>query len=154
MVEFRLEGWFDPHWLDKSLLIFNENVNSHCWLLLERLYGRAKIGKRDHRKESSIFRFSLIFYYVLTDLQFALKFVCPFVIGEGAFLGDEVENLIVVIIVVINVTPNQLSTSYHAFHIRSALNQKIPLVLYPVHLFPLKCSPSPRLVKGISSIKN
>ena len=73
-------------------------------------------------------------YYVLTNLQFALKFVCPFIIRKGAFCSDKVENLIVVIIV-ISVTPNQLSIPYHAFHIRSTLNQKIPLVLYPVHLF-------------------
>jgi hypothetical protein len=30
------------------------------------------------------------------------------------------------------------------------LNQEIPLVLYPVHLFLLKCSPHPRLVKEIN----
>ena len=87
-------------------------------------------------KESSIFRFTLIFYYVLTYLEFALKFMCCFIIGECAFLGDEAENLIVVIIV-INVTPNQLSIPYHAFHVWPALKKKIPLVLYPVHLFLL-----------------
>jgi hypothetical protein len=72
------------------------------------------------RKESSIFRFILILYYVLTNLQFALKFICPFVIREGALRNNKVEDLVVVIIV-INVTPNQLSIPYHAFHIRSAL---------------------------------
>ena len=54
------------------------------------------------------------------------------------------------VIIVINVTPDQLSIPYHAFHIRSTLNQKIQLVLYPVHLFLLKCSPNPRLVKDIN----
>jgi hypothetical protein len=95
----------------------------------------------DYRKESSIFRFTLILYYVLTNLQFALKFVCPFIIGEGAFCSNKVENLIVVIIV-ISVSPNQLNIPYYAFHIRSTLNQKIPLVLYPaVHLFLSGSSP-------------
>ena len=101
------------------------------------------------RKESSIFRFTLIFYYVLTNLQFALKFVCPFIIREGAFCSDKVENLIVVIIV-ISVTPNQLSIPYHAPYVWPALKKKIPLVLYPVHLFLLKCSTNPRLVKDIN----
>ena len=53
-------------------------------------------------------------------------------------------------ITVINMTPNQLSIPYDAFHVRSALNQKIPLVPYSVHLFLLKCSPNPRLVKDIN----
>jgi hypothetical protein len=57
------------------------------------------------RKESSIFRFTLILYYVLTNLQFPLKFVCPFIIREGAFCTNKVENLFVVIMV-INVTSN------------------------------------------------
>jgi hypothetical protein len=41
--------------------------------------------KLDYRKESSIFRFTLIFYCVLTNLKFAFKLACPFIIGEGAF---------------------------------------------------------------------
>ena len=114
------------------------------------LYGRKILENHEYRKESSIFRFTLIFYYVLTNLQFALKFVCSFIIREGAFCSNKVENLIVVIIV-INVTPNQLSIPYHAFHIRSTLNQKIPLALYPVHFFLSKCSPNPRLVKCINN---
>ena len=105
--------------------------------------------KLDYRKESSIFRLTLIFYYVLTNLQFALKFICPFVIREGAFCSDEVENLILVFIV-INVTPKQLNIPYYASHIRFALNQKIPLVLYPVHFFSMKYSPHPRLVNDIN----
>ena len=59
----------------------------------------------DFRKESSIFCFTLILYDVLTNLQFALKFVCPFIIREGAFCTNKVENLVVVIIV-INVPSN------------------------------------------------
>jgi hypothetical protein len=103
----------------------------------------------DFRKESSIFCFTLIFYYVLTNLQFALKFVCPLVIREGDFLGDEVENLIVVIIV-FNVTLNQFSIPYHAFHVWPALKKKIPLAFnLVVHLFLLKWSLHPRLVKDI-----
>jgi hypothetical protein len=49
------------------------------------------------RRESSIFRFTLIFYCVLTNLQLALKFVCPFVIRQGALCSNKVENLVIVI---------------------------------------------------------
>ena len=59
------------------------------------------------RKESSIFPFTLIRHYVLTNLQFALKFILRFVIGECAFLGDEVEDGFVVTILT-DVSPNQL----------------------------------------------
>jgi hypothetical protein len=69
-------------------------------------------------------------------LQLAFEFIRRFIIGECAFLGDEVENLLVVTVVV-DVASNQLSTPYYAFHIRSALNQKIPLASYLVHLFLL-----------------
>jgi len=100
------------------------------------LYRGKKFNTHDFGKEPSIFRFTLILYYVLTNLQFALKFVCPFIIREGAFCSNKVENLVVVIIV-INVTSNQLSIPHHAFQIRSALNQKIPLASYLVHLFLL-----------------
>ena len=79
-----------------------------------------------------MFRFTLTLYHVLTNLQFALKFVCPFVIREGAFLGDEVENLIVVIIV-INVTPNQLSIPHHGTYVWPALKKEIPLAVYAAH---------------------
>jgi hypothetical protein len=80
-----------------------------------------KLVNHNFQEEVLSIPFPLILYYVLTNLQFVLKFVCPFIIREGALRGDEVENLIVVIIV-INVTPNQLSIPYQAFHIRSALN--------------------------------
>ncbi len=54
----------------------------------------------------------------LTNLQFAFKFICRFSVGEYAFRSDKVENLIVVIIV-IDVTSNQLGIPYHTFYIRS-----------------------------------
>jgi hypothetical protein len=68
------------------------------------LHLREKFENLSFRKESSRFRFTLIRHYVLTNLQFALKFGCPFVIREGASCSNEVENLIVVIIVIC-VTP-------------------------------------------------
>ena len=88
----------------------------------------------DFRKESSIFRFTLIFYHVLTNLQFALKFICRFIVGECAFCSDEVENLLVVVIVP-NMTSNQLSISHNTLHVWPTLKQKIPLASYLVHLF-------------------
>ena len=107
------------------------------------------LGNEKYRKESSIFRFTLIFYYVLTNLEFALKFGCPFVIREGAFCSNKVENLIVVSLVV-DISSNQLRIADHALYVWPALNQKIPLALYPVHFLLLKCSPNPRLVKDIN----
>ena len=86
------------------------------------------------RKESSIFRFTLIFYYVLTNLQFALKFVCPFVIREGAFLGDEVENHSM-LNVLADIATNQLSIPHHGTYVWPALKKEIPLASYLVHLF-------------------
>jgi len=71
--------------------------------------------------------------HTLTNLQFALKFARPFIIRKGAFCSNKVENLIVVIII-LNVTANESGIPYQTFHIRSALNQKIPLVSYLVHL--------------------
>ena len=79
-------------------------------------------------------RFTLIFYYVLTNLQFVLEFIRCFIIRERTLCSNEVENLLVVTVVV-DVASNQLSIPYCAFHIRSALNQKIPLASYLVHLF-------------------
>ena len=46
----------------------------------------------EYRKKSSIFRFTLMLYYVLTNLQLAFEFVSPFIIREGALRGDEVED--------------------------------------------------------------
>jgi hypothetical protein len=73
-------------------------------------------------------------YTTLTNLQFTLKFTCRFIIREGAFCGNEVENLVVVAVVA-DVATNQLCISYHASYVWSALNQKFPLAFNPVHLF-------------------
>jgi hypothetical protein len=61
-------------------------------------------------------------------LELALEFICPFIIGECAFLGDEVENLLVVGVVA-DVPSNQFRISYHAADLWPALKEKIPLVL-------------------------
>ncbi len=58
----------------------------------------------------------------LSNLQFALEFPCPFVIRKGAPRSHQVDNLILVFIVT-NVASDQFGHPYHAFHIRSALNQ-------------------------------
>lgn len=72
-----------------------------------------------------------------------------FIVGECASLSNEVKNHFVVNVVA-NTTTNQLGIPHHASYVWPALNQEIPLVLYPVHLFLLKCSPHPRLVKEIN----
>ena len=65
----------------------------------------------------------------------ALKFVCLFIIREGALLSNEVENLLVVRVVV-DVSSNQLSISYHAAYIWPALEKKIPLAFnFVVHFY-------------------
>jgi len=127
--------------------LFFSHVN--CLLLKQIYIFWQNFSKLDYRKESSIFRFTLIFYYVLTNPQFALKFPCRFIVGECAFCGDEVENLFVVSVVA-DVSSNQLAVPYYTPHVRSTLNQKIPLVSYAVHFFLLKCSPNPGLVKDIN----
>ncbi len=86
---------------------------------------------------------------MLSNLQLDFEFVCALVIREGAFCSDRVANLIVVF-VVINVTPNQLSIPNYAFYIRSALKQEIPLISYLVHFFLLECSATLRLIKNIN----
>ncbi len=86
-------------------------------------------------QESSTLRFTLIFYYVLTNLQLAFKFVCPFIIREGAFCSNKVENLLVVRVVA-DVSSNQLAVPYYTPHVWPALKEKIPLVFnLVVHLF-------------------
>ena len=71
----------------------------------------------------------------LTDLQFALKFVCPFIIDEHAFFGDEVENLLLVTVVA-DLSSNQLAVPYYTPHVWPALKKEIPLVLnFAVHFF-------------------
>ena len=97
-------------------------------------YGRNLLVN-GYRKESSIFRFTLIFYYVLTNLQFALKFVSPFIIREGAFCSNKVENLVVVRVMA-DVSSNQLAVPYYTPHVWPTLKEKIPLVFnFAVHLF-------------------
>jgi nucleoside recognition membrane protein YjiH len=74
---------------------------------------------------------------VLTNLQFPFEFFCLFIVSECAFLGDEVENLLVVTVVA-NVSSNQLSILYHASYVWPTLKQKIPLAFNDlVHLFLL-----------------
>jgi hypothetical protein len=81
------------------------------------------------------FRFTLILYYVLTNLQFAFKFIRRFIIGECAYCGDEVENLLV-FTVVVDVSSNQLSIPQHGSYIWSTLKQKIPLAFnFAVHFY-------------------
>jgi hypothetical protein len=103
-----------------------------------KLYSfRQSLSKDDFRKEPSIFLLTLIFSNVLTYLQFALKFVCPFIIREGAFLGDEVENLLL-ITVVADLSSNQLAVPNYTSHVWPTLKEKIPLVFnFAVHLFLL-----------------
>ena len=93
--------------------------------------------------------FYRIFCYVLTNLQFALKFICFFVIREGALLGDEVEDGFAVTVLT-DVPPNQLRIPHHAPDVWPALKKKIPLASYLVHLFPLKCLPNTLLVNDIN----
>ena len=79
-------------------------------------------------------RASLFYINCLSNLELAFEFVCPFIIREGAFYSNKVENLLASTVVA-DVSSNQFRIPYYAFHIRSALNQKIPLASYLVHLF-------------------
>jgi len=74
-------------------------------------------------------------------LQFTFEFIRRLIIRECAFLGDEVENHLVVTVVTY-ITSNQSSIPYHAPDIWLALKKKIPLVPYPVHFFLLKLTQS------------
>jgi hypothetical protein len=76
---------------------------------------------------------------VLPNLQFPLKFFCRFIVSECAFLGDEVENLLM-FTVVVDVSSNQLSISYHTAYVWPTLKQRIPLAFNDlVHFF---CPPA------------
>ena len=109
-----------------------------------------KWGLVDFRKESSILRFTLILYYVLTNLQFALKFVRLFIIREGAFCSNKVENLVVVSVVV-DVSSNQFAVPNYASHVWPALKKKIPLTFnLAVHFFLLKYLLDTLLVQDIN----
>jgi len=59
-------------------------------------------------------------YTILTNLQFALKFPCRFIVGEYAFYGDEVENLLLVAALA-DVAAYQLRIPYHASYVWLAL---------------------------------
>jgi len=79
--------------------------------------------------------FRLLLRSVLPNLQFPFKFICPFIISECAFLGDEVKNLLV-FTVLVDMSSNQLSISNHAPYGWPTLKQKIPLAFnLAVHLF-------------------
>jgi hypothetical protein len=58
-------------------------------------------------------------YTGLASLQFAFKFIRRFIIGESASRCDEVKNLFM-IIVMGDVTPNQLGILYYTSYVRSA----------------------------------
>jgi hypothetical protein len=101
-------------------------------------------------KESSIFRFTLIFHHVLTNLEFALKFMRCFIVGECALFSNEVKNHFVDDIVA-DTTANQLGIPYYASYVWPALKKKVPLVFnFAVHIFFLECSPNPLSVKDIN----
>jgi hypothetical protein len=68
-------------------------------------------------------------------LELGFEFVCPFIIREGAFLGDEVKNLLASTVVA-DVSPNQLIVPYHGPYLWFTLKQKFPLAFNNLfHLF-------------------
>ena len=85
----------------------------------------------------------------LSDLELAFKFVCTFIIREGALYSNKVENLFV-FTVVADMSPNQLSIPHYAPYLWPTLKQKVPLTFYRVHLFLLKWQTNPLLVKDIN----
>jgi len=97
---------------------------------------QKKLGKpvRSYRLSGATLSPRINIYTTLTNLQFALKFICRFIIREGAFCGNEVENLVMVAVLA-DVATNQLCVSYHALYIWPALNHKFPFAFNPVHLF-------------------
>ena len=109
------------------------------------------MSKLDYRKEFSIFRFTLIFYHVLTNLEFTLKLIRTFIIRECAFFGNEVENHLVVTVVTY-ITANQLGVPYYAWYVWSTLKEEIPLAPYLIHFFPVKRSTNTPLVKDINHV--
>jgi len=80
-------------------------------------------------------RASLFYINCLSNLELAFEFVCPFIIREGAFYSNKVENLLVSTVVA-DVSPNQLSISSHAPYLWLTLKQKFPLTFNNLfHLF-------------------
>ena len=70
-------------------------------------------------------------------MELGFEFVCPFIIREGAFYSNKVENLLATTVVA-DVSPNQLSISYHAPYLWLTLKQKFPLAFNNLfHLFLL-----------------
>ena len=63
------------------------------------------------------------------------------VVGEYAFFSNEVKDHFIVKAVA-DIAANQLSIPYYGPYVWSTLNQKIPLTLYPIHLFLLKFTQS------------
>ena len=72
--------------------------------------------------------------------------MCYFIIGESAFLSNEVKHLFIVSVVA-NIAANQLGISDHGTYVWSVLKKEIPLALYSVHIFLLKRSTNTRVVK-------
>jgi hypothetical protein len=63
--------------------------------------------------------------------------MCCFIIREGAFFSEEIENHFVVNVVA-DTTAYQLGIPHYVLYVRPALEKKIPFVPYAVHfLIPL-----------------
>jgi len=78
-----------------------------------------------------------IFFYInrLSDLELGFKFVCLFIIREGAFHSNKVENLLVSTVVA-DMSPNQPRIPYYAPYFWLTLKQKFPLAFNNLfHLF-------------------
>jgi hypothetical protein len=68
-------------------------------------------------------------------LELAFEFVYPFIIREGAFYSNKVENLLASTVVA-DVSPNQLIVPYHGPYLWLTLKQKFPLAFNNLfHLF-------------------
>src|SRR4030043_967495 len=72
-------------------------------------------------------RVSLFYINCLLNLELAFEFVCPFIIREGAFYSNKVENLLASTVVA-DMSPNQLIVPYHGPYLWLTLKQKFPLV--------------------------
>ena len=76
--------------------------------------------------------------------------MCCFIVGESAFLSNEVKHHFMVNVVA-DIAADQLSIPHHGTNVWPALKKEVPLVLnFAVHFFLLKCSPNHRLVKDIN----
>ena len=71
----------------------------------------------------------------LSNLELAFEFVCTFIIREGAFYSNKVENLLPSTVVA-DVSPKQLIVPYHAPYLWLRLKQEFPLAFTNLfHLF-------------------